>query len=325
MSSGGKVEILCECGVRRAFERTDRKRMEICSACGAVLRIPAFEHPGAGEAQIVAGPEEQAPAVQPMVAGRTKTRPGTSTPAKTTSAKPGAHPKPSEKQKKPPPRRTCPDCAYDVPRGASVCPNCKLDLDTRLRVPRRKREWWDDVRFLSMTTGHILGAFAIVYFLVAIFGPKVGLEVNWVTALLYAAVPFVAVGALFWARYFAVILGAAVGILIVLLLAGVTARIAGTGSVTSIHIVLMPALKILAAAGAGFYAVQIADERCLINGLGAGVLWAFTVHPVAGLILEERIRGFPLTQFAPVGAAALFYGLVFAAVGALVYSRFSET
>ncbi|MFH0965477.1 MAG: hypothetical protein V2A58_15870 [Planctomycetota bacterium] len=349
MANGARVRILCECGREHFFEQGLEKRVEICTGCGAVLRVPAFEDPEVGVAKIVAKPGKAAPAVESTPGARAapktaQTRAAEAKQPPGPKAAPKPKPKPQVPKRKPetlptpeteaapaPKRevqgRVCPDCGADVPADIAICDSCGLDLETGRKYGKKGKARGEKIPVPAMMTGHLLGAYAILYVLVALVGGRVGLKVNWVGAFFYAATPFVVVGALLWGRYLAVGLGAAVGILAVLVLSSFTAKVATTGGwFSGLDVALPTALKALAAGVGGFYAAQVAGERYLINGLAAGLAWGLLVNWIARLVFRAgQIHGMDIARLAPTGAVALFYGLVFGAAGAFIWSRFSET
>ena len=302
---------MCECGAELLFEQTEEKRVEICPDCHAILRVPAIER---GQMTVTPMAPPAAKKTPPVGQAPRKAAPA--------AARPRAVQPPASKARKP---------GAGKPSAPAV-PTEEAPVSTAPRPPRsvrRKRrrlqpigDWLNVPMFKP---GHVLGAFAIMYVLVAVFGPSLKLKVNWMSAVVYAIVPFVVVGALLWGRYLGIAFGAAIGILVVLLLATWVAKISRTGGVTGIYTVLIPAVKALAAFAAGFYAAQLAGERHLLNSLAAGALWAFLVNRVAGAVLRaQSLHGFPLAKLAPVGVEALVYGFLFGAAGAFMLSLFSE-
>jgi len=319
MADAPKVTVYCDCGKEHVFEQTWQRRVEICSGCGSILRVPAYERPGAGEARAVEARDEDAslpkparPAKARKAAPLPQAQRAAARPPRAAQRKP--KPKAAPSRKKPPAR----------PAGTAV------DMDNLGGRKRRRRSRGgirgDLVPLPDVKPGYLLGAFGIVYVFVALLGPRIGLQVNWITALPCAMVPFVAIGTILWGRYLGVVLGAAAGILIVLLLAGLFAKVARTGGWFSGMDRMLPVLlNVLAAGLAGYYAAQIATERPLLNGPAAGVLWAFLVYPITAKVFSSgKLHGYPLASFAPAGATALFYGLIAGAVGAYLWHVFSE-
>ena len=311
MGERPKVRIVCECGAEHLFEQTQEKRVEICPDCHAILRVPAIER----------GPVTVTPVAPPAAK---KAPPAGQTPRKAApaAARPRAAQPPAAKTRKPGAGKPSAPAGRTEDALVSTAPRPPQGGRRRRRRLQPIGDWLNVPMFKP---GHVLGAFAIMYVLVAVFGPGLKLKVNWMSAVVYAVVPFVAVGALLWGRYLGIVFGAAIGIAVALLLATGVARISRTGGATGIYTVLIPALKALAAFAAGFYAAQLAGERQLLNGLAAGALWAFLVHRVAGAVLRaQSLHGFPLAKLAPVGVEALVYGFLFGAAGAFMMSLFSE-
>ena len=311
MGERPRISIVCECGGEHVFEQTEEKRVEICPDCHAILRVPAIER-----GQVTVTPV--------AVPSAKKTPPAGQAPRKAPSA--AARPRVAQdgaaKTRKPGVGKT--SAPADATEDALVS-TAPRPPQSRRRRRRRLQPIGDWLNVPMFRPGHVLGAFAVMYVLVAVFGPGLKLKVNWMSAVVYAIVPFVVVGAFLWGRYLGIAFGAAIGIVVILLLATWVAKISRTGGVTGIYTVLIPALKALAAFAAGFYAAQLAGERHLLNGLAAGTLWAFVVNRVAGAVLRtQRLHGFPLAKLAPVGVEALVYGFLFGAAGALVLSMFSE-
>ena len=319
MADAPKVRIVCDCGREHVFEQTWQRRVEICDGCGTILRVPAYERSGAGESRGVEGAKGRPSAPQPARH------------AKAPNAAPLPQPQraalrpPSPVKRKPKPKAV-PSQRKAPARAAGTA----VDMDNlggRKRRGRSRRGIRSDlVPLPDVKAGLLLGAFGVIYVLVLLLGRHVGLHVNWITALPYAAVPFLAISAILWGRYVGIVLGAAAGILIVLVLASAFAKVARTGGWFSGMDRMLPVLlKILAAGLAGFYAAQIAAERPLLNGPAAGVVWALLVHPVAAKVFSSgKLQGYPLASFAPAGAGALFYGLIAGAAGACLWHVFSE-
>ena len=319
MADAPKVTIFCNCGKEHVFKQTGQKRVEICSECGSILRVPAYERPGAGEARAVEAKDEDASPPKPARPAKPRKTAPLPQPQRAAVRSPGAvkrKPKPKARpsRRKPPAR----------PAGTTVD---RDDAGGRERRERARRGIRDDlVPFPDIKPGHFVGAFGAVYVLVALLGPRIGLQVNWISALPCAMVPFLAIGTILWGRYLGVVLGAAAGILIVLLLASPFAKIARTGGWFSGMDHMLPVLLGALAAGmAGYYAAQIATERPLLNGPAAGVLWACLVYPIAAKVFSSgKLHGYPVATYAPALPSALFYGLIAGAVGAYLWHVFSE-